>query len=321
MMGGGVLSLCIVLASTAPAAAEDDPRALYRSAEDAERSGDPSRARDFYRQLEAIAPRSRLAGQAAQRRAWIEARSEGGYRPLGALLRAHEDPDRDDPARVAAFEAEAVTFPPGLVRREALAFIGEGWLAAGRADRALAAFDRWSREPGLPAAERRMAAVAKAKALVATHEIRRAVATLEEAGASDTAEAVGIHRAMKRIAAWWVAFALVAVYALVVLSVARRVWRRWRVCFRWKVVLIGAYVVVVPLALAWMYDAATLDTFAPVAFAQLACLAAAQLAGRGLDIAGARAPTRRSLAVLTALAVVAASYLVLPVESLVQLGL
>ncbi|MBI5513901.1 MAG: hypothetical protein HY909_09045 [Deltaproteobacteria bacterium] len=107
-------------------------------------------AREAYRASVARDPSSRYAGRALARAEELGAHAEGGFGPLRRLERVRRDPRvANDPGELEGLEREAVAFPPGKVRGEALFLVGEAYL--GRLDRprdALRVFRLLATDPG-----------------------------------------------------------------------------------------------------------------------------------------------------------------------------
>ena len=279
---------------------------LVSRATDAERAADPARAARLYREAQALAPTSRLASRCRRRLGWLEARSEGDYRPLAAYLafRDRASVERDHDA-VARFERAARAFPAGLVRRESWALIGEAWLSLGEARRAEGAYRGWLEEPALRESERANAHAGLARALALRSGAAAGATHLEEAGLEASSTHVALAREASRARGRVIAWGALALFALAALAIGRRELVRASVLRRalgLPRVLVGLYALGVPWVLAVRYDQEAYDTFGVLAVGGALVLAIASIAG---EAAGARAATLRSRALFAGLAVVA----------------
>ncbi len=119
-----ILAFASSLASAARADAADDE---FAAAVDAEARLELSRAVDGYRAALRARPSASFALRARARLDDLEARGEGDYAPLAALLRVRRDPARaSDPGELRALLRLSETFPPGLVRQETWLLTAEG---------------------------------------------------------------------------------------------------------------------------------------------------------------------------------------------------
>ncbi len=276
---------------------------------------DPAGAAALYRATTDRAPGSRLAARARTRLSWLEARSEGGYGPLRALLEMRARPLRQVPPRdLAAFARRVARFPPGRVRREAYQLLGESWRGIGRLDAADAAYRAWLAEPGLPASEKRLATSGLAQVLRARGEPGRGARLLERAGLGNTALASSLRKEARRRILRPIAYGLLGLFLVAFVFVGGLRGLRpvlLRRAFGPGRLFAGAWVAGVPLAIATLFDRSAFDTFATASAAWVLLLALASIGATALDAAGSKRRTRIVLAALVVLAQLAASYLVL----------
>ncbi len=102
---------------------------LFQLAQAEEDAGDFAQALLHDRATIAAAPDSVWAQRAEGRIAWLGARSEGDFAPLARLERVRRSPTlAADPTAVEALASDAEAFPPGQVRVEARMFVAEAWL-------------------------------------------------------------------------------------------------------------------------------------------------------------------------------------------------
>jgi hypothetical protein len=117
------------IALSRPVRAAEGAGDLVREARALDDAGEFARALDAYRAVVAAAPDSPEAERAANRVAWLGARSEGDFRPLERLETVRRDPARaSDPGAIDALARDAAAFPAGTVRIEARMFVAEAWL-------------------------------------------------------------------------------------------------------------------------------------------------------------------------------------------------
>ena len=126
--------LAATLLASPPAAAAGDVEAAFRDARAHDDAGEFARALEGYDAVVASAPDTPWAERAADRIVWLRARSEGDFRPLARLEGVRRDPARGaDPRAIADLARDAASFPPGTVRTEARVFVAEAWLGRLRA--------------------------------------------------------------------------------------------------------------------------------------------------------------------------------------------
>jgi hypothetical protein len=314
--------LLLVLAGWARPSAAEEGAALaterMAAAEAALDALDPEGALALFVAAARAQPGGRLAARAEERARWIEARREGGYAPLRALLRMRgaeplADPDREA-ARLVAFATELASFPPGLVRREGLELVASAYLTRlGRADEALGAFDALLAEPGLSQAERMLALSSRSLALALGGRGERARGALRDAGLEHRPEAR--HLALLALAARARAVAWMLCALFLAVAVACGGWRggaslaalgrAWSA----RRLFAGAYVFLPPLALAAEYESTLARPFAWLVVAALAGWLVALVAAEGLTRSGASTARRRLCAALGFGAILGASWL------------
>lgn len=302
------LATCCLLVSAPLSArgqeAPADPARWFREARQAEDEHRPAAAADAYRRAIDADPRARLANSARRRLAYLEARSEGDFRPLATLSRFRAEL-RPSAAALAVFESDASTFPPGQVRREAWASVGEGWLSLGDPTRAEASFRALAAEPDTTDTERVMAQTGIARAIAARQGSAAGAAHLREAGLEASPTYQTLAREGERTVGRWLAWGALALFVLLVVGFGRRaLWRAavLRRALTLPRLLVGAALLAFPPWLATLYDHDTLDTFALVAGGSAGILALASWAGEAL---GERQAGRGARALVAAGAVVA----------------
>lgn len=194
-----------------------------RAGQDAESAADPGAALDAYRHVVSSAPGSRLGRRAQTRIAWLEARGDGGYAPLAALLGFQgRTPAERTPDVVAAFEVVVAAMPSGLVRAEARVAVAGEWTRLGDTPRALAAWQAALDDPDASPSQRQMIRESMARARMDGGDLAGALGELEGAGLGDVTLHHVVERRMR--AGTWVpvACAVVATFALVVLALVAR---------------------------------------------------------------------------------------------------
>jgi hypothetical protein len=113
----------------APASPAAVAEAMFRLGQSDEDKGAFAQALLDHRASVAAAPESEWAQRAADRIAWLKARSEGDFGPLARLERVRRSPAlASDPAALEALARDAASFPPGQVRTEARMLVAEAWL-------------------------------------------------------------------------------------------------------------------------------------------------------------------------------------------------
>lgn len=307
-------ALAAVSASAQSGPDDASPSSLVVRARAAEAHAQPARALALYEQARAAAPTSRLAGVAERRIAWLKARSEGDFEPLSELLRFRQTAPVTAGA-TAQLERRLAAFPAGRVRREARLAVGQAWLQLGRPHRAEKAFRALLGEPGLSVSDRQLAVIGVARAVDAQGDPGRAARWLEAHGGS-TVVLLRRHYASSSRArvGRWVAMGLLAVCLVAMVLAAGLRWldpRRFVRALRLRRMLVGAYVLLVPLVLAYAFAAVTLDTFSRLAVGLGAVLAVTWAASDGLVARGPTRGRRVAVAGASVVAHLAVAYLVL----------
>jgi hypothetical protein len=298
---GAAIGLAAILCA-GTAVAGDDVEALLASAADAEEACDPGRAAELYREALDAAGSSRVGRRARTRLSFLESRNEGGWAPLAALLCFRRLPSGETTAeRVRAFAAEARGFPPGRVRREALAAVAERWhQVLGDAAEAAAAYEAWLGEPGLTEGERQLAHAGLARARGELGAVDDSIRELHRAGYGDRVEAMALRS--RRVAAVGRVAALAALGLFLVVGVVSMDRRRARPRLRAMHAVVALWVLGVPVILGALYE--------PRVGAQLAWVAGAcALAIAASAWLGALASRRHLLAVLASVATLSAAFL------------
>ncbi|MCA9622309.1 MAG: hypothetical protein KC731_24965 [Myxococcales bacterium] len=287
------LGLGIALWLTATPAGAQTLEEWHARAVAAEADADPQTALELYRRARDADPEARLAQRAERRIAWLEARREGDFRPLAALMaiRLERQPSAEV---IAAFERAIDGFPPGLVRREARAFCAQAYLRLGppAEEAAIAAYDRWLAEPDLSPTERERAL--RARALLKPDGLR----SLESAGLEDSAEARHL-----RMTTWLRVIriatgSLAALFAFATLRTRPSRRPRPLPLLTPSRLAIAAYLFAVPVVMVWRYDPTFTRAALAVAIAGTLGLTTATAVG-GLDLP----PRRRPLLALLAFGV------------------
>lgn len=273
----------VVVALFASETHAQDARSALERARSADAAHDHAlAAREYARAIE-LAPHARTSHVARRRLAWMNARAEGAYVPLGVLERARADATLD----LSRFERAVHAMPRGRVRRESWELLASRYRTAGRPEDAERALRAWLDEPALLSDERARATAALAR-VVARDEPWAAQTILEEAGMADADVARELAFVRRHALGRTIAFALLGLSALLVLVAAGARWAalsNLRALAKPQVVLLAVWITLVPLALAVRYDPSTQDTFVRLAVALgglflLAQLVAASLAER-----------------------------------------
>lgn len=315
-----IVACVIACASVAPAQVRADDvyeraAALDRAGSLAEREADPARALTSYRFLVASTPRTRWHRRAERRIAWIQARSEGGFAPLAALMEMQRLSRRElTIARLRGFERKVRLFPEGIVRRESRALLAEAWLRRfGRAREGLLAHEAWLIEPGLRPGERHRAAWGAAQARVALGDARTALARWNEMGIDAPVERAWLRAAAVAQTGRPIAWAVIVLFVVVSLGLGRReLLGRSALRRAFSAPRLGAasWAGVVPVLIAWQYDSSLLGRFACTAAAAMAPVATCSWVAAAQSERGAGRGERWALAVVTVLAVLGAGFLV-----------
>lgn len=310
-----VLSACL---SLAPALAQPrepatDPFAL---AVQAEAAAQPKAAVELYRQVALADPSSRMARKAEARLEWLQARGEGDYAPLAALLRVqHLRREALTLEEVARLDREAREFPVGRVRAEALALVADAYLA--RLDRpreALSAYRLWSEQPGVSSSDRERAESGVALSLARLGELGASLDGLAQAGLGGRPEAVylrvqALTRVLRPLA--WLCLAAFVASAAALGAFSRSPWGALRQALSPGRLALAAYVLAPPLLLVRAYEATELPRFAGVVGAVAAALALASFVGAGLAARPLAPRARRLVAALGGVATLGAGLLAL----------
>lgn len=303
-----------LFASTAARAQDDagiDPSALVRQAEDAEARADPRAALVAWHALVDGAPSSRLARRGRERIAWIEARDEGDYAPLSALMSFLDATPAERTAEaVGAFESRIDAMPEGRVRVESRIAAASEWARLGELDRARGAWQQALGDPGLTPGEATLVRESMARALVDQGESGRAMDELDAAGLEDTSLrrfALRRERAVTLVPLSWSLVGLFLAAAAAIVARSGRAREALRAVMSPRRIAIALYAGGAPAAIvAWWGDEAL---YAFVAFVPLA--AAIVLASFAVGMATEDRRARAASTALALLATVASAYLVL----------
>jgi hypothetical protein len=306
-----LLALCI----PAVARAGDGAADLVLRAEQAERRAEPELALELYRSAMRAEPTSRWARRAQVRIDWLQTRlDEAGVSALSALLRLQAlGHGQLGKARVDELVRGLDQLPPGHVRRESRAFAAGAYERLGELPAALVQYRAWLDEPGLDAAERRLAATGAARCQEALGDGAGALETLRAAEQQRTPEARRLALEAIGQRARPIAALVLACFVLASVVVARRGfgWLALRRAFSPTRVGIALWLFCVPLILAAAHSPEALRTFVPAAGSLAPILGWSALAGAALDRAQVRARSRDALAALGVIALVAGLYLAL----------
>jgi hypothetical protein len=275
---------------------------LLAAAQRAERSLDPAAAIQLYARAEALDPGARLARLARRRLAWLEERSEGGYAPLIILLELRQGRLTRD--RLAALEERVRELSPGIVRREALAIIGDEYAARGAERAALTAYESWLESPDLSEAERQLAHGKAALARAKLTGPEASLAALEQAELSHRAEATYLRAERMGRYGTPISLAVLALFLAAGIGLTRGRLKLDRVFSPARLALAG-WLFAVPLLLVWWYDRLLVPQLALVLATLLGALLIAALFASG----PLKPAARRILAPLAAAAVLSAAFL------------
>ena len=312
-LGGALLGVALLGVGT-PAARAQSPaqtqRAELEAARAAEEAFDPAEAMERYRAALEIDPSSRLARRARGRVRYLEERSEGGFAPLAELMRAQQA--RGDREALRRFAEARRGFPSGRVRQEGAMLLAESWSTLGDAEEALSAYREWLEEPELEEQARIRATAGLARLLEQEDRTDEAIAVLNEQALGDVEVGREIAAAQRTRVRRGVALGVLAGFALLLLALLRLRWLEPAVLRRAAAprrLLVGAYVLLGPLAVAWLYDPSSRDTFGLLALTPAPLVFVASCAGQALG--GAPRWKRWAVALGAVAAHAAAGYLVL----------
>lgn len=282
------------------------PADLVAAARRAEGAHDPAGAERLYAAALESAPNARETRLARRRLEWLRARSEGSYEPLQTLMRLRAAPH--DRAGLDAAAAAIEAFPPGIVKREAWAVLGDGYAAQGALEPALAAYRRWLESPGLNDGERE---IAHSKAALVRARIDGAIPSIEDlrrAGLDHRAEIVLLRARWLSKLGTPLCAALIGTFAALGLGATRgRGLTHFRTALSPARLGLGIWLLLAPIALVRLYDRQLVSQVVTVMAALAAALLLATVVGAGEP--GPR--WRRVLAPLGALSVVGAAFMAL----------
>jgi hypothetical protein len=288
-----------------------DPSALVHQAEDAEARAAPREALAAWHALVDGASTSRLARRGRERIAWLEARGEGNYAPLAALMAfLGTTPATRTAEVVGAFERTTDAMPAGRVRIESRIAVASEWARLGDLERARRQWQEALDDPELTPGEGTLVRESMARALVDLGHADAAMDELDAAGMQDTSLrrfALRRERAVTLVPLSWSLFALFVIVAMAIVARSGRAADTLRALAAPRRLAIALYAGGGPaLIVAWWGDEALLAfaAFVPVAFVIV-------IASFAVGIA---TDDRRARAVSTALALaatVAGAYLVL----------
>jgi len=162
------------------------------------------------------APNVRWALRAADRIAWLRARSEGEFAPLVRLEKVRREPEASsDPAAIEALARDLESFPPGVVRVEARMLVAEAWY--GRMHRpaeAVAELRRVTEDPSADTLTQRLAERELIDALVATGQVDEAATEAHvHTNRLDPRFVKQVGRLILRRTVRWTAFAVLGAFA------------------------------------------------------------------------------------------------------------
>lgn len=272
--------------------------------------GDPAGALSVYRRVAMEHSGERLVRRAQARIEWLEARNEGSFAPLADLTRERSRQSAaPDSAALAAFAMRTAQFPEGRVRREAWQLIADTSLHRfDEAAEALHAYETWLREPGIDRAERELAQSGAALARTRLGDTGQALASLDDAGLRDRAEARFLRASRVGAIGSRFAWAIIGAHLGLLAWTGLRQRRGIRPVRALGTVeaLLGVTTLGLPALLVRRYDPQLVVRFDPVMTASAAALAFAWMASSWIQ----PSPTwRRATAITSALSVVAAAWL------------
>lgn len=307
------LVLLGVLGEPADAIAQGEPAsatgAAYARASELDRQGHAAAARAAWAEVASLAAGTRMASRAERRLAWLDERAEGDFVPLEQLLTFRGLDDRDV-ADVSAFATEVEAMPAGRVRTESLLALAQAYAVLGDTERATATYRSVIDQPGVHEDEARLARDELAGALADGGRVTEALDELERAGMETSGRHAVLMRAARRQLLEPVAWALIALFAVLVVvgTVHVRGTRRAREALRdpWALATTAA-VALGPYAVARMVGDESLDAFAALGLANAVGLLLAFAAGGAFR--GAPPHAVRALSVVALLAALSAGYL------------
>ncbi len=291
---------------------------LYTSAEQEEHDLAFASALQHYDECVSSDPSNRWALRATARARWLRDRSEGDFAPLVRLERVRRDPSAQrDASTVDALARDLEQFPPGEVRVEARMFVAEAYATQlGRTRDAEHELDALLDEPSSKASSD-----PPIRAQAATRLVDIAIARGDVGAARHAASRAssGAPQLLSRVARWvrrrLLERACAAVLAIFVLAGTITAARKLRGTnaaalgrFVPKAAALCLYLALFAAVLAGSYEGGhTLPFVAlPASILPIAVVA------RAWALAGAQSPPARAVrAVLGALAVVCAAFLVL----------
>src|SRR5690606_10863735 len=169
-------------------------------------------------------------------------------------------------------------FPPGIVKREAWAVLGDGYAAHGDHDRALAAYRAWLESPGLSDGERE---IAHSKAALSRARIDGAVPSIEDmrrVGLDHREEVVLLRVRWLSALGRPIAIGVVATFAALGLWCTRgRGFRRLREAVSPRRLGLALWLLGAPVVLVRLYDRQLVSQVAMVMAALAAALLLASL--------------------------------------------
>ncbi len=311
-MRAALVPLGLVLVFVASAHAQDAgvtaPEWLAR-AQAAEDRAEPAEALEAWRQLIEVAPASRLAGRARARIAWMQARSEGDYAPLRAMMAFLAlAPAARGEAVVAAFDRVTNEMPEGRVRAESRLAVGGEWARLGETERALAAWQLALDDPRLAPDERDLVRESMARARMDAGDLAGAIDGLDDANLGG----LSIHEtATRRLrAATWVpiAYGLFGTFVLLVLGLVIQSGRVREIALTLEEsplrIVIALAVGLGPLAIVWWWGDDSLGAFEAFAPCSFAIVLLSFLAGEATE----RADARVAVGVMAIVAALATAY-------------
>jgi tetratricopeptide (TPR) repeat protein len=307
------LLLLLVLTWPASARAGEAAADLVLRAERAERQGQAALALEAYRSAVGAAPGSRWARRAQVRIDWLEVRiDEAGSAAVSRLLRLRALGDAGPTrAEVDELVRGLDRIPAGKVRRESRALAAGAYERLAELELALSAYQSWLAEPGLDAAERRLAATGAARCQEQLGDLPGALATLRGAEQLETPEARRLALESFGLRARPIAALVLALFVLAASVLARRGvgWVALRRAFGPARIAAGLWLFCVPLLIAAAHSPELLRALLWVVGSLAPILAWSSLAGSALDVAATPPRLRAMLAALGVTALVAGLYL------------
>jgi hypothetical protein len=217
------LALVVSIAAHAHAHGQDDATEAVARAESAEDHADPRAALSAWHEVVTRWPTSRLASRARTRIAWIEARSEGDYEPLAAMMAFVDSaPSERTTASVEGFARTVDAMPAGRVRAESRVAIAGDWQRLGETQRALDAWQAALDDPDLDPGVRNLIHESMARTRADAGDLDGALDTLDAEGLARSDLARLTARRLRIATGLPIAWSVLALYGLLLAFVIAR---------------------------------------------------------------------------------------------------